>query len=222
MPRQNAYFYYCAARRPAAAEDKVQIMETKGRRAPRAAGPIGAPEPGKPVEAPLTAEGPIEAPSEPPTPPEILAEAVKPAEAVLDFAAGAATSAPQPGVAAIAKAAKSPSADDLAHLGRDALAALAQSQSALARGLEALSVEMAGLALSGIDTAARTATKMLGVKTLTDAIQVNAGFTCSSLDTLVGGSAKLSELSVKLAAETSQPILTQFGKGWIKASRFGS
>jgi len=39
---------------------------------------------------------------------------------------------------------------------------------------------------------------------------------------LVGGSAKLSELGVKLAAETSQPILTQFGKGWIKASRLGS
>jgi Phasin protein len=89
----------------------------------------------------------------------------------------------------------------------------------LARGLEALSTEMAGLALSGIDAAARTATDMLGIKTLSDAIEVNAGLTCSSFDTLVGGSAKLSELGIKLAAEASQPILTQLGKSWIKAAR---
>ena len=97
-------------------------------------------------------------------------------------------------------------------------AALAQSQAALARGLEALSAEMAGLALSGMNVLARTATKLLAVKTLSDAIEVNAGFTCSSLETLVGGSAKLSELGVKLAAETSQPLFGQLARGWSKAS----
>jgi hypothetical protein len=80
---------------------------------------------------------------------------------------------------------------------------------------------MAGLALSGIDVLARTATKLLAVKTLSDAIEVNAGFTCSSLETLVGGSAKLSELGVKLAAETSQPFLGQFARGWSTAARHG-
>ena len=44
-------------------------------------------------------------------------------------------------------------------LGGDAAAAWAQSQAALARGLEALSAEMAGLALSGMNTVARAATK---------------------------------------------------------------
>ena len=198
-------------------------METKGRRASRAAGPIAGPiEPVKPVEIRAAAEGLAEAPTEPPKPVEILAEAAEAVETGLNPVAAAVTSAAQPSVTTLAKVAKSTSPDDLGHFGRDAFAALAQSQAALARGLEALSAEVAGLALSGIDTAARTATKMLGVKTFSDAIEVNAGFTCSSLDTLVGGSAKLSELGVKLAAETSQPILTQFGKGWIKASRLGS
>ena len=105
--------------------------------------------------------------------------------------------------------------------GADAAAALAQSQAALARGLEALSAEMAGLALSGMNVLARTATKLLAVKTLSDAIEVNAGFTCSSLETLVGGSAKLSELGVKLAAETSQPFFGQLARGWSKAARPG-
>jgi hypothetical protein len=191
-------------------------METKVRRIPRAPGRIGAPaDPPQTVIVPAMVAGPAEARTEPPKPVEILAEAAKPAETALNLMASAATSAYPPSVVTVAK-------DDLAYFGRDALAALAQSQAALARGLEALSAEMAGLALLGIDTATRAATKMLGVKTLSDAIEVNAGFTCSSLNTLVGGSAKLSELGIKLAAETSQPILTQFGKGWIKASRLGS
>ena len=196
------------------------MMETKGRRAPRAAGRIEIPaEPVEPVEVPVKAEGGAEAASEPPEPAEIPSEAAKPMETAVDFVAPVAS---QPGPAVLTKVAGSASQEDLAYFSRDAFAALAQSQAALARGLEALSVEMAGLALSGIDAAARTATRMLGIKTLSDAFEVNAGFTCSSLDALVGGSAKLSELGVKLAAETSQPILTQFGKDLIKASRLGS
>jgi hypothetical protein len=38
----------------------------------------------------------------------------------------------------------------------------------------------------------------------------------------VGGSATLSQLGAKLATETSQPLLNQFGKGWIKMGRLGS
>jgi hypothetical protein len=124
--------------------------------------------------------------------------------------------AASPGVAAPAK---NPSGAELADFGREVFAALVQSQTAVARGLEALSVEVTGLTISGIDTATRTATDMLGVKTLSDAIELNAGFTRSSFDTLVGGSAKLSELGMKLATEASQPILTQLGKSWIKAAR---
>jgi hypothetical protein len=118
--------------------------------------------------------------------------------------------------------AESPAPKDTADFGRDVLAALTQSQAALARGLDALSAEMAGLALSGMDTAARAASKMLGIRTLCDAIDVNAGFTCSSLDALVGGSARLSEIGAKLAAETSQPLFSQFGRGWIKSARRSS
>jgi hypothetical protein len=123
-------------------------------------------------------------------------------------------------VEAPAETAKSASSENLADFSREAFAAVVQSQAAVVRGLEALSAELAGLALSGIDAATRTATDMLAVKTLSDAIEVNAGFTRSSFDALVGGSAKLSELGARLAAEATQPILTQLGKGWIKAAGF--
>jgi hypothetical protein len=181
-------------------------MESKGRRALRAAAPgtvpaetmspaVASPSAGKPAEQLISAEAPV--------------------EVVAPVVAAAAT----PAVERLAAAAKSASGAEVADFGREVFAALVQSQTAVARGLEALSVEVTGLAISGIDAATRTATDMLGVKTLSDAIEVNAGFTRSSFDALVGGSAKLSELGMKLATEASQPILTQLGKSWVKAAR---
>lgn len=194
-------------------------METKGRRIARAAGPIDTPaEPLEPVEISAKAGRQAE-PATPPEPAELLAEAAKPAETAIELVTAAADAAAQPRIESLAHQAMGASAKDTASFGRDALAAVAQSQTALTRGLAALSAEMAGLALAGIDTAARTATRMLGVKTLSDAIEVNAGFTCSSLDALVGGSAKLSELGAKLAAEATEPFLRQFGRSWGAASR---
>jgi hypothetical protein len=195
-------------------------METKGRRTVRASGATEAPAPPlKPVEAPPPANGASEA--EPPKPAEMLVEPGKSAETAVDLAVAAATAPPTPSIGALAPAPRSANLDSPKHFEGDASAALAQSQAALARGLEALSAEMAGMALSGMNVLARTATKMLAVKTLSDAIEVNAGFTCSSFETLVGGSAKLSELGVKLAAETSQPLFGQLARGWSKAARLG-
>jgi hypothetical protein len=200
-------------------------METKGRRSVRAPGPTEAPAaPLKPVEAPPPVNGASDA--EPPKPAELPAEAGKSTETAVDLAAAAATPSigalpPPPSLGSLPPAPKSANPDFPGHFEGDAAAALAQSQAALARGLEALSAEMAGLALSGMNVLASTATKLLAVKTLSDAIEVNAGFTRSSFETLVGGSAKLSELGVKLAAETSQPLFGQLARRWSKAARPG-
>ncbi len=130
------------------------------------------------------------------------------------------TAAAQISLAPFAPAAEPKSAPDRPPVERNPFAALAQSQAALTRGLGALSAEMAGMALSGIDSAARTATQMLSVKTLSDAIAVNASFTCSSLDTLVGGSAKLSD-AWREARRGSRlgRFLSQLGQSWLLASR---
>ena len=192
-------------------------MESKGRRTARGVGPIeAAAEPVNPVRIPTPADQEAGAPTEPLNPAEILTETVKPAETAVNLVATAAASVSQPNIVPVPAQMPAPS-NRPDQLGGDAAAAWAQSQAALARGLEALSAEMAGLALSGMNTVARAATKMLTVKTLADAIEVNAGFTCTSFDTLVGGSAKLSELGVKLATETTQPLLKQFGKSWSKS-----
>jgi hypothetical protein len=186
-------------------------MESKGRRVARAAGPNTTPaDVSSESETSPEATKPVESP----------AQEFSPADPPADVAVAAAVAMAPPSAEAPAVVAKGSSSEDLADIGREAFAALVQSQKAVARGLEALTAEMTGLAISGIDVAARTATDMLGVKTLSDAMEVNVGFTRSSFDTLLGGSAKLSELGVKLATEASQPILTQLGRSWIKAARF--
>jgi hypothetical protein len=189
-------------------------MESKGKRAPRAVGRTEAVvEPVNPVQIPAPAAQVAGAATEPLKPAEILIETAKPAETPVNLLAAAAASALQPNIIPVPAQTPAPS-NRPDQLGGDTATAWAQSQAAFARGLEALSAEMAGLALSGMSTVARAATKMLTVKTLADAIEVNAGLTCTSFDTLVGGSAKLSELGVKLATETTQPLLTQLGKSW--------
>jgi hypothetical protein len=117
-------------------------------------------------------------------------------------------------------AADDPGPDEIAQFRRDAIAALAESQAATARCLAAMSDAMAGLTRSGIDNAARTATDMLAVRTLSDAYEVSALFARKSFDSLLDGSAELSGLGVKLAAEASRPILTQWGQSWIRAACF--
>ena len=102
---------------------------------------------------------------------------------------------------------------------RHAFAALAESHAVLARGLDAFSREAAGLARSGIDAAAQSATEMLTVKTVVDAIEVNAGLAQRSFGAFVEGSTRLSELAVKLMADAAEPILAQFGESWFKPAR---
>jgi len=185
-------------------------MGPKGKGAPRAARPsTNHLEPAPPGESPRESAKPMDRAAEGPISTKPPAEVMMPT----------ATSVVPPGVEAPAGTAKTASSGDPSDFGLDAFAALVESQTAVARGLGALNTELAGLTLSGIDAAARTATGLLAVKTVSDAIALSTGFTRSSVDALVGGSAKLSELGAKLVAEAAQPILTQLGRGWSKAAR---
>lgn len=182
-------------------------MQSKGRRTSR------------PISTPVKVMRPADPPPQAAKAAHDRAEQPMPANPMIEAVVPAAHSTAPPSLKALVHTAKSASSEDFAELGSEAFAALVQSQTAMARGLEALSAELAGLALSGIDAAARTATDILAVRTLSDAIELNAGFTRNGFHALLDGSARLSELGVKLAAEASQPILTQLGKGWIRAAR---
>jgi hypothetical protein len=189
-------------------------METKGRRIARFAGP------GEPTATPI--EPPDVPPEMPPQiPTDSVAETSAPAAlAPLDaMAEPSAAAASASNVVEQSRAGAVPGAvaliDGLGDFGREPVVALAESRKALVHGLEALSDEVAGLVRCGIDTATRTAIEMLAVKTVSDAVALNAGFARSSFNNWFGSSARVSEIGAKLAAESSRLFLDRIGQGWI-------
>lgn len=177
-------------------------METKGKRTGRTAAP-----PENPIPQAAPAETPIHIQPSEVTEPNPVAAPSRPDVVVQRDSSGV------PQISA--------SRGELADFGSEALAAMEESRAAMARGFDALSEEMAGLARCGIDTVTRTAIEMLAVKSFSDAIAVNAGFARASFDNWLSGSAKFSELGVKLAVETSRPFLAHLGPGRSVAAHSG-
>lgn len=141
-----------------------------------------------------------------------IAPAIEAAEPKLTKAA-AAPAATDPPAAKAMKATAKP-ADDVFSIGRTALGAFAESQNAVARGVEAMTLEAAVLARNGFSVAADAATAFLGVRTFADAIEVQTGFARRSIDAALDGSVRLSEIAVKATAEASRPILARLDAAW--------
>ncbi len=182
-------------RKKGVARSEDHQMETKGKRSGRI-----APPPENPIPQAIPAETPIQIEPHETAEPD---PAVAPSR--LDVAVPHRTSL----VPAI-----SATGGGLADFGDKTLVAVEESRTAMARGFDALSEEMAGLARCGIETVTRTAIEMLAVKSFSDAIAVNASFARASFDNWIGGSAKFSELGVKLAVESSRPFLAHLGENW--------
>lgn len=92
-----------------------------------------------------------------------------------------------------------------------AWAGLTEAQAALARGFEQVAVEMTGVTRKGIMAATDAAVALLGARTLAEVIEINAGLARRGIDTAIEGSAKLSEIGVKIFAEASRPLLNSMG-----------
>lgn len=88
--------------------------------------------------------------------------------------------------------------------------ALARSQAAFVQGLEELSVEMAGLARWGLESATRGASEMLEVETFSDALDLQFSLVQESFQALVSGSLRMVELGLETAHKTAEPFLAEF------------
>jgi phasin family protein len=96
--------------------------------------------------------------------------------------------------------------DQLADLGRENFAAVLRANAALSEGFEAIGKEVILYARRSFEQAAETATALLGAKTLEDVFQLNSEFAKANLERLIERSAKLSEMSVKVANEALAPL----------------
>lgn len=98
--------------------------------------------------------------------------------------------------------------------GNAAWTAFAEAQSALARGFEKAAVEMTGISRSGMAAATDAAVALLGARTFAEAVEINAGLARRSVDAMLEGSARLSEIGAQAVTDASRPLLSRFGRNW--------
>ena len=87
-----------------------------------------------------------------------------------------------------------------------------EAQSALARGFERIAVEMTGMSRSGMTATADAAVALLGARTVAEAVEINAGLARRGADSMLQGSARLSEIGASTVAEAYRPILAGLGR----------
>jgi len=95
----------------------------------------------------------------------------------------------------------------------DPWTAFAEAQAVLARSFEEIAVEVAGMTRTGIAAAADAGLALLGVRTFSEAVEINASLARRGVDAMIDGSAKLSEIGVKAVSDASRPILSRLGEG---------
>ena len=95
--------------------------------------------------------------------------------------------------------------------------AFAEAQAALARGFEAIAVEIAAMTRSGVAAASDAVIALLAARTFSEAVDINAGMARRGVDAVIEGSAKLSDIGVKAVSEASRPMLARLGGTWSSA-----
>lgn len=127
----------------------------------------------------------------------------------------AATDAMKPVEAAVAagketveKASKAAfkSYDEFTVLNKDNVDAVMKSGAIVAKGYEAIGQEVMAFAKASIEANVATAQALFGAKTLREAVDLQTEFTRKAFDNMMAESAKLGEMSVKLANDAAQPL----------------
>jgi hypothetical protein len=90
---------------------------------------------------------------------------------------------------------------------RSAVAAMGESQRAVASGIKALALEMTGFAQSHLIAAGDSATAIIGARSLADAVETQFGFARRSLEGAFAASTRMSEIAVRLVSEAARPIV---------------
>ena len=93
------------------------------------------------------------------------------------------------------------------------IASIGESQTAVASSVTALALEMNGLVRANLTAASEGMAALFAATSLVDAIEIQLGFARRSLDAMVGGSAKLGEIGLRLANDAAKPMLEPFSAG---------
>lgn len=102
--------------------------------------------------------------------------------------------------------------EDVQKIGKDNMDLAAKSVGAVGKGFQAIAVEVADYSKKSFEDGSAHMEKLLGVKTLDKAIEIQSGFVKSSYETYVARMTKIGELYADLAKESYKPIETAISK----------
>jgi len=102
--------------------------------------------------------------------------------------------------------------DELQQFGKDNMDATMKSLGALSKSWQAIAVEMADYTKKTFEQGTAAAEKLLGAKSLENAIEVQSDYVKSSYESFVSEATKLGELYADLARESYRPFESQLGK----------
>ena len=89
--------------------------------------------------------------------------------------------------------------------------AVADVQSALARGFEEFAVEVTGLTRNSMVAGADAVLALLAARTFAEIVEINAGLARRGVDATISGLARLSEIGLKTMTDAAKPLLGRLG-----------
>ena len=100
--------------------------------------------------------------------------------------------------------------DELANVNKDNLQALVEASNVMAKGVEAMTKEIFSFAQGSMAENVAVAKKLLGVKNAQELFDMSGEVAKNNFDKTLAETAKLTEMSVKVANETFQPLQSRF------------
>ena len=105
--------------------------------------------------------------------------------------------------------------EDMQKLGKDNADATLKSFGALSKSVQAIAVEMADYSKKAFEDGAAATERLLGVKSLEKAIEVQSDYFKTAYEGFVSQSTKLGELYAELAQEAYKPFESYVSKATV-------
>ncbi|MGE0734221.1 MAG: phasin family protein [Alphaproteobacteria bacterium] len=109
--------------------------------------------------------------------------------------------------------------DEAAGYSKDAIDAVFAAGAIASKGIETLGAEVTAVGEKSLDASFATAKALFGCKTFKDVTDLQAEFVRSQLDAMFANTTKLSEMAMKVASETFEPIQTRVTKTMEKFTK---
>lgn len=107
------------------------------------------------------------------------------------------------------------SVEDLQKLGRSQIEAATASAAAVSRGVQQIATEASAFAKRSVEDGSAATSRLMGVKSLDGAVQVQADYAKSALEGLMSQAGKMSSLMMNVGKDAAKPFeaVMPFGFG---------